>query len=108
MKSRYNTKQKKELIAFLERCPTHLTVRDVFHYFQKNSVGISQTTVYRQLEQLVAEGVVNKYIVGPGSPACFEYNDGKEEGEEITITGVFTAENKDGVNYCFVKDAVID
>ena len=30
-------------------------------------------TAYRRLEKLVDEGIINKYIIDPGSPACFEY-----------------------------------
>ena len=30
-------------------------------------------TIYRQLEKLVAEGQMRKYVVDSGSAACFEY-----------------------------------
>ena len=30
-------------------------------------------TIYRQLEQLVGEGHMRKYVVDSGSAACFEY-----------------------------------
>ena len=36
---------------------------------------ISKATIYRQLESLVDEGILNKYVLDPNSPACFEYVD---------------------------------
>ncbi len=34
---------------------------------------IGTATVYRQLEKLVSEGRLNKYIVDEGSSACYEF-----------------------------------
>lgn len=40
--------------------------------------------MYRQLESLVDEGIVNKYFVDDNSPACFEYigGDGRKGPDE--------------------------
>lgn len=51
----------------------HITAADVCEYFKEQGESIGQATVYRQLESLVDEGVINKYIIDAGSPACFEY-----------------------------------
>ena len=34
---------------------------------------IGTATVYRQLEKLVSEGLLNKYLVDEGSSACYEF-----------------------------------
>lgn len=75
-KTQYKTKQKEELIEYLETVPgKHITVNDVCDYFRSHGKSIGTTTVYRQMEKLVDEGVVNKYILDASSPACFEYID---------------------------------
>ena len=73
-RSKYNTKQKNELIQYLQSVPgIHITAADVCEYFKSRGSTIGQSTIYRQLESLVDEGVVNKYIIDGISPACFEY-----------------------------------
>ncbi|MBQ9708601.1 MAG: transcriptional repressor [Firmicutes bacterium] len=73
-RSKYRTKQREILIEyFKEAHGGHVTAADVYDYFAKSGSPIGQATVYRQLESLVDEGVVNKYIIDGNSPACFEY-----------------------------------
>ncbi len=73
-KSAYKTKQKEELMEYLTKVPgEHFTVSDVCEYFKSKGSPIGQTTVYRQIDRLVDEGLVNKYIIDANSPACFEY-----------------------------------
>ena len=70
----YKTKQRDLLLEYLEANPeTHITVSDVCEYFKSKDVAIGQTTIYRHLERMVDEGLVNKYTIDPNSPACFEY-----------------------------------
>lgn len=70
----YKTKQRELLMEYLESKPeTHITVQDVWDYFKSRNVSIGQTTIYRHLERLVDEGLVNKYTIDSNSPACFEY-----------------------------------
>ncbi len=73
-RSRYKTKQREGLLAYLRTIPgAHITVGDVCAFFKAQGTPIGQSTVYRQLESLVDEGLVNKYIIDGSSPACFEY-----------------------------------
>lgn len=76
VKAKYKTRQREELIAFLKEVPgKHLTAADICEHFKTAGVAIGMTTVYRQLEKLVSEGLVHKYIIDSNSPACFEYID---------------------------------
>lgn len=61
----------------------HITASDVCNYFKEQGAAIGQSTVYRQLESLVDEGLINKYIIDANSPACFEYigDDCHKDGE---------------------------
>lgn len=74
-KARYATRHYAEIAAWLEQMQgTHITAQDVCDHFREEGTPISTTTVYRQLERLVDEGVVNKYIIDANTPACFEYS----------------------------------
>ncbi len=71
---KYKTKQRSILLEYLETVPgIHFTAGDVCSYFKEHGDPIGQATIYRQLESLVDEGIINKYIIDANSPACFEY-----------------------------------
>ena len=73
-RSKYKTKQRDILLSYLQSVPgVHVTASDVCEYFKEQGASIGQSTVYRQLESLVDEGLLTKYIIDSGSPACFEY-----------------------------------
>ncbi|MBO4678400.1 MAG: transcriptional repressor [Lachnospiraceae bacterium] len=73
-KSKYNTRQKEILIKYLQNSKSaHVSASDVCEYLKNQGESIGQSTVYRQLERLVDEGIVNKYSFDSTSPACFEY-----------------------------------
>ncbi len=72
--AKYRTRQRDILLEYLEdRAGEHVTAGDVCAYMTEQGMHISKATVYRQLESLVEEGTVNKYIIDANSPACFEY-----------------------------------
>lgn len=82
-KTQYKTKQKEELLEYLKTVPgEHVTVNDVCLYFSRTGRNIGTTTVYRQLEKMVDEGIVNKYVLDPNTPACFEYINREEHCHE--------------------------
>lgn len=79
-KNKYQTKQRQQLIAYLETIPgIHFTIADIVAYFKEQNVNIGTTTIYRQVEKLVEEGYVKKYIFDANTPACFEYMDPSKE-----------------------------
>ena len=70
----YRTKQRAELIAFLEANKgEHMSARVLCDRMAQVGIEIGTATVYRQLEALVKEGLVRKYIIDESGPACFEY-----------------------------------
>ncbi len=74
VRSKYNTKQREVLLDYLRTVPgEHITAADVCRYFREQGTPIGQSTIYRQLESLVDEGLINKYIIDGTTPACFEY-----------------------------------
>ncbi len=71
---KYNTKQRERILRYLEGLQgVHITAADVCDHFRDEGVTIGQSTVYRQLERLVDEGVIQKYSIDSNSSACFEY-----------------------------------
>ena len=83
MKTKYKTKQREILLDHLKTVPgIHFTAGDICEYFREQGSPIGQSTVYRQLEELVDEGLLNKYNLTPGDPACFEYI-----GEDVHSNG---------------------
>ena len=76
VRNQYNTRQRSRLLEYMQTVPgEHFTAKDVCDYFQACGTPIGVATVYRQLERMVEDGVVNKYIIDANSPACFEYVD---------------------------------
>lgn len=84
IKGQYKTRQREELLAFLQATPgRHLTAAEIVNHFKESGIPIGTTTIYRQMEKLVDEGIVHKYIIDGNSPACFEYtSNGQRSGED--------------------------
>lgn len=72
-------------MKYLESMPqVHFTAGDICEYFKSKGTPVGQSTIYRHLESLVDEGILNKYIVDGTSPACFEYLGRENCGEEMS------------------------
>ena len=73
-KARYKTKQMTELHTFLRSVQgQHVTVQEIREYFKDREIAVGTITIYRQLEKMVKEGLVEKYVVEGTNSACFEY-----------------------------------
>ena len=85
VKAKYRTHQREELLDYLASVKgEHVTAQDVCLHLQSQGAKIGTTTVYRQLERMVDEGLVGKYIIDAPSPACFEYIGREAHGTERT------------------------
>jgi Fur family ferric uptake transcriptional regulator len=52
----------------------HVTVNQLVNRFAgRGEAGISQTTIYRQLEKLLVQGKIRKYLLSDGESACYQY-----------------------------------
>lgn len=87
MEMKYKTQHREELLSYLKTIKgQHFTVAEVYTHFQEMGKPIGTTTLYRQLEKLVNDGVVSKYVIDRKSSACFEYTGTEEtEREEICV-----------------------
>ncbi len=77
-KAQYRTRQREEILSYLKTIPgRHITAADIYRHFKELGISVGSATVYRQLDRMVEEGLVNKYIIDESSSACFEYIDSK-------------------------------
>ena len=71
-KAPYQTKQMKQILSYLQTVEgTHVTVADVCCFFKGQGITIGTTTVYRNLEKMVEQGMVAKYNVDCHKTSCF-------------------------------------
>ncbi len=79
MRREYNTRQKRELLSFLQ---THgaesYSVDDLMIEMLKTGEKIGRSTVYRNLEQLSEQGKVRKYQNARGM-ICYQYVENSED-----------------------------
>ena len=70
----YRTRNREALITYLQsREGEHVTVNEIHDHFRRSGSSMGVATIYRQLEQLVHDGQMRKYMIDSGSAACFEY-----------------------------------
>ena len=70
----YKTRQREEIAEYLASIPgQHVTAGDICAHFKDQGRAVGTATVYRQLERMIAEGTVQKYIIDESSSACFAY-----------------------------------
>lgn len=70
----YHTKQQDRLLTFLQKTGgRHVTVEEICSHFAKSNSPIGIATIYRNLEKLVSQGIVTKYIIDENTAACFSY-----------------------------------
>ena len=82
-KAQYRTRQITELENYLcSMKGKHVTVSDICKYFKNQGSSIGITTVYRQLDRMVEQGLVAKYVVDGTSSACFEYTGEKKQDSQ--------------------------
>ena len=73
MRGEYNTRQKREMLAFLKRHDLEpYTVDELVFEMQEQGEKIGRTTVYRYLETLAEQGRVRKYQNAQGV-TCYQH-----------------------------------
>lgn len=72
----YNTKQKESLVAFLiKNKDRHTNVREISSFLSNEGTPMGTATIYRQLDKLIEQGLVRKYILDGSAGACYQYID---------------------------------
>jgi len=60
------TKPRKMVLDYLSKTAEHLTIDDIYFKLRKKGQDIGLTTVYRTVEILVQNGILNKFDIGDG------------------------------------------
>ena len=72
--SAYQTKQKSQLLRFLEEnAERHLTAAEVQLALSSSGTPIGAATIYRQLEKLESQGIVRRYLLDDRGGSCWQY-----------------------------------
>jgi Fur family transcriptional regulator, ferric uptake regulator len=70
----YNTKTKDKIISFLIRQKGKtLSTKEIYYYLKANDVNIDLSTVYRNLEVLHEDGIVQKFYNSNGRISVYQY-----------------------------------
>lgn len=70
----YKSKNHELILEYMQTVPgKHLTVEEIHAALEQRGCTIGFTTVYRQLNRMVDDGLINKYTIEPNMPACYEY-----------------------------------
>ncbi len=67
-----NTIQKQQIMEILMNCNIHPTIKELCDIVHKKYSNIGQATVYRTINKLVKDGVVQKIECSKG--ICYDYN----------------------------------
>jgi Fur family ferric uptake transcriptional regulator len=79
----YRTRQGQCILDYMKSLgDNHVTVNQIVRYFEDAEEGIGQTTVYRHLERLTAEGKIRKYVLFEDKSTCYQYIDNEKECRE--------------------------
>ena len=72
--STYTTKQKKLILEIFENNQNkHFTIDEIASVLSQNGTPVGTTTIYRQTQRLLDEGLIRKYSLGTNDKACFQY-----------------------------------
>ena len=70
----YMTRQQQAVLQCIESCPGgRATAMELMQRLRQSGQTVGRSTVYRQLERLVAQGCVHKLLTDDG--ACYQYCD---------------------------------
>lgn len=76
----YRTKQRDFLLDFAKSTVgKHFTVEDVKAYCESKNICMGTATIYRSLEKMIQDHIINRYYLDEKTGACFEYV-GEEDG----------------------------
>lgn len=70
----YNTRQKENLLSFLiKNKDKHTNVTEISMFMTAQETPMGTATIYRQLDKLVEQGLVRKYVSDGKMGACYQY-----------------------------------
>lgn len=75
----YATKKRAWIIKYFAQNPDRdICVNEIYEYLNENGMDMNITTIYRNIDKLVEQGVVLKTVHGKKEQATYQYMKGKE------------------------------
>lgn len=79
----YKTRQREAIMEYLLSLKgEHVTADEIYQYFQQRRISVGLTTIYRNLDRMVDEGLVKKFNIEGISKACFQFLDKEMNRDE--------------------------
>ncbi|MDR2629478.1 MAG: transcriptional repressor [Spirochaetaceae bacterium] len=79
----YHTRQGQSILDYMKSLQgSHVTVNQLVRHFEAVEADIGQTTIYRHLEKLAAEGKIRKYVLFDDKSTCYQYIDNEKNCRE--------------------------
>jgi Fur family ferric uptake transcriptional regulator len=79
----YHTRQGLFILDYMKSLgDSHVTVGQIVRHFENTGDLIGQTTIYRHLERLAAEGKIRKYVLHGDKSTCYQYIDNEAKCRE--------------------------
>ncbi len=70
----YKTKQKDAILGCIKKFgDRHFTIDELFEALKDSGCSVGKTTIYRNIEKFMDEGIVRKYNLSEKDSACFQY-----------------------------------
>lgn len=87
LKEKYKTKQRARIIEYLkENQNSNVTADDILKHFSKdNNDRIGKATVYRNLNSLVEENIIKKYMLEDRNCSCYQFVENKHCEEHFHL-----------------------
>ena len=80
----YRTRAREDVLNYLKTAPgKHFTAAEIRDHFAAENNPIGTATIYRQLEKFVEDGIVRKFILGPGECACYAFAEDRQCGSHF-------------------------
>lgn len=82
-KTQYKTKQRVAMIDYFRQLNgRHVTAADIQQSMYDMDYSIGMATIYRQLDKLVQDGLLRKYMLDGHAGACYQYIGGSDGCDE--------------------------
>lgn len=84
-KQGYQTRQSRAILTALKQTG-HATADELYEALRATGCPVGRTTVWRRLEKLVEDGLVQKFAGAPGEGACYQFvGDGRDCGSHFHL-----------------------
>lgn len=83
---RYKTRQKSAILDFfIKNRDRHVTAYDISNHLKESGTSVGVATVYRHIDSLMSDGLLQKHILDDGRGAVYQYIGDSECAEHFHL-----------------------